>query len=162
MLGNLKNLLSKFAKATSSFDTDIYLVGGAVRDLILGQEINDLDFLLSDSLVEILESVAGEFAADSKVFPEYLTGSVALSQSFVGARRIDFSSFRSEVYDLPAALPQVSVGTLETDLARRDFTINALAVRLDSILDLESSGALDLESFTELSLIHISEPTRPY
>ena len=150
MLGNSKNLLRQVAKVTSSFDTDVYLVGGAVRDLILGQEVNDLDLLLSDSLVEIVEKVASEFTAEHKVHLEYRTGGVALSLASDGIKRIDFSSFRSEIYSSPAALPQISSGTLETDLARRDFTVNALAMQLDSIIALESQGALDLEAFTGL------------
>ena len=153
MLANLNNLLRQIAKATSCFDADVYLVGGAVRDLMIGQEPNDLDLLLSDSLVEVVESVASEFSAECKIFPEYRTGSIALPVGptvSAGMKRIDFSSFRSEVYSSPAALPQVSEGTLETDLARRDFTVNALAVQLTSILDLESKVALDRERLSEL------------
>ena len=113
----------------------MYLVGGAVRDLLLGRPVEDLDLV-----------VVGDAETMASIVAKRLSGQVVSRSQFSTARvRVDGESLdlvtaRSESYSRPGALPQIAHGTIEEDLARRDFSINAMAVPLH----LEAkSGPLD-------------------
>jgi tRNA nucleotidyltransferase (CCA-adding enzyme) len=103
---------------------DVELVGGAVRDLLLGADPCELDVVTADA-----PALARELAAR-------LGGEVTLHERFgtalveYGEVRIDVATRRAESYPAPGALPEVRPGTPEEDLARRDFTVNAIAVGL--------------------------------
>lgn len=100
-----------------------YLVGGAVRDLLRGVEPVDLDIAIDGPLAPVLEGVEGEVTS----FPDFETASV----SPPGGGRIDLARTRRESYVSPGSLPEVEPAPIEEDLARRDFSINAMAVPLD-------------------------------
>ena len=113
----------------------MYLVGGAVRDLLLGRPVEDLDLV-----------VVGDAETMASIVAKQLSGQVVSRSQFSTARvkvdgvSLDLVTARSESYSRPGALPQIAHGTIEEDLARRDFSINAMAVPIH----LEAkSGLLD-------------------
>jgi tRNA nucleotidyltransferase (CCA-adding enzyme) len=107
-----------------------YLVGGPVRDILLasGHLVLDLDLVVvGDGLVyarRLAEKVGGQVLAHAR----FLTARIQLSPDL----KIDVATARAEVYPQPAALPRVRVAGLKEDLFRRDFTINAMAIRINT------------------------------
>ncbi|MFN7962127.1 MAG: hypothetical protein U0002_12735 [Thermoanaerobaculia bacterium] len=141
----------------------IYLVGGPVRDLLLGRSVRDLDLLVDGRVSLLAAQLAVELEAELVEHPEFLTATLKL-----GTRaRIDLASARCESYEAPAALPKVRAASLAEDLRRRDFTLNALAIRLYpgeglELIDLVG-GQKDLASRqlrTFHSLSFFDDPTR--
>ncbi len=122
-----------------------YLVGGSVRDLLLGSGRNfDLDVLVEEHGLKFARDFARSTGATFKLYRRFATAMVILA----GGRRIDITTTRGESYPRPGALPEVVPGSLEEDIRRRDFTINALAVPLNAarfgyLIDLVG-GAADL------------------
>lgn len=104
-----------------------WLVGGAVRDLLLGGEHFDLDVTVDNDATEAAERIAAALPGRVRSHERFMTASY---RSDDGTVKIDFARTRSEVYPHPGALPEVSPADIETDLARRDFSINAIAVAL--------------------------------
>ncbi|NVJ84762.1 MAG: HD domain-containing protein [Algoriphagus sp.] len=122
-------LFEKVAAAGQKLGVDTYVVGGYVRDLLMGRESKDIDFTCVGSGIELAEEVAKsfDFHVPLSVFKNFGTAMLKLDDSeleFVGARR---ESYRSH-----SRKPIVEDGTLMEDLERRDFTINAMAISLNS------------------------------
>ncbi|MEI8175968.1 MAG: hypothetical protein WCG78_03780 [Candidatus Omnitrophota bacterium] len=115
-----------------------YLVGGLVRDLSLGGTNDDLDILIEGPAIEIAREVARRTGGRCVEHEHFATATVLIPEvsprrpSAGGAlvRKIDLASARTETYPAPAALPLVKQATITEDLFRRDFTINAMAIRL--------------------------------
>lgn len=108
-------------------DRKCYVVGGYVRDLFLNRHSKDIDFVTVGSGIEVAEAVAKNLRAKCNVFRNFGTAQVKnhdYELEFVGARR--------ESYQRDSRKPIVEDGTLDDDLARRDFTINAMAVSVNS------------------------------
>jgi poly(A) polymerase len=101
----------------------VYVVGGYVRDLLLGHPGNDIDFSVVGSGVEFARIVASEFGVRPVIYERFGTALVP-----VGDVKLEFVGTRKEEYEDGSRKPLVTVGTLEDDLRRRDFTINALAI----------------------------------
>ena len=103
----------------------LYLVGGAVRDLLLGRPTEDLDLV-----------VEGDAETLASIIAKRLSGQVVSRSQFSTAKikvegvSLDLITARSEHYLRPGALPQIAHGNMEDDLARRDFSINAMAFPL--------------------------------
>ncbi len=125
-LGPRGALLRAAAAAARTHGAHAYLVGGPVRDLLLGREIGDLDVLLSDGLAEVARAVAAEIGGQARMHARFLTATV-----FAGALRLDLARARRERYARPGALPDVEPAEVAADLARRDFALHALALPLD-------------------------------
>ncbi|MDQ7082828.1 MAG: hypothetical protein Q9N34_07680 [Aquificota bacterium] len=104
----------------------VYLVGGAVRDMILGREVKDVDFVVEGDAVDLAKRVAERFGADLHPFPEFGTAHLK-----VGNFKLEFATARRETYPRPGSYPKVERASLKEDLIRRDFTINALAVSIN-------------------------------
>ncbi|MCH7896167.1 MAG: CCA tRNA nucleotidyltransferase [candidate division NC10 bacterium] len=104
----------------------VFLVGGPVRDLVLGRASGDLDLTVAGDAVAYAEALAAQLGSRVTIHPRFGTATLILR----GDLRLDLATARRELYAHPAALPQVFPGTIQDDLARRDFTINAMAVRL--------------------------------
>lgn len=104
----------------------VYLVGGFVRDLILGARNLDLDVAVEGSGILFAERLAARFKARLIRHKRFGTATVALRHGI----KIDIASARKESYPQAAELPVVSQGILKEDLFRRDFTINAMAVSI--------------------------------
>ncbi len=132
-------LLHRIAAGARELHLPLYVVGGVPRDLILGQPISDLDLVVegdAHALARLLRSkyggkvtFHGKFGTAKWDIRESRAGSQALEEQI---QSIDLVTARSETYKHPAALPTVQPGSIADDLRRRDFTINALAVRLDA------------------------------
>ena len=176
-------LLMQAAQIAEASGWHLYLVGGVVRDLLLAQtrgesiSITDID-LVVDGCHQIAEVGAGVKLAQAlqQIYPAvhldihgtFQTAALVWPQtSEFGAMDIDIATARTESYAYPAANPDVSVSSIDRDLYRRDFTINALAWRLTSstdppLVDL-FGGLLDLQA-QQLRVLHpnsfIDDPTR--
>lgn len=102
----------------------VYLVGGAVRDLLLGRRSFDIDLAVEGDAIEFARSLGGEVTAHGRF------GTAVVH--FPDGRQLDVVTCRREAYAAPAALPDVEPGSIDDDLARRDFTVNAMAASLGS------------------------------
>lgn len=123
----VRRVLATCVEVAARLHMPIYLVGGAVRDVLLTGRMPDLDLDISceGHALELAQEVALELGGDLRSHPRFLTAEV-----FLEGTRIDFVTTRSERYEEPAGLPLVSPADLEADLARRDFTLNAMALPL--------------------------------
>ena len=106
----------------------LYLVGGPVRDALLGRPVRDLDFTVAGDALVLAAELQGELGGQWRTHPRFGTAS-----GCIGGQRIDLAGARRERYARPGALPQVAPGTLQDDLARRDFSINAMALPLAGV-----------------------------
>ena len=122
----------------------LYLVGGSVRDLLLGRHVRDLDLVTESEASKLASSLAEELDGSLVSHGRFGTATVQLP-----GLRVDFSTARCETYPRPGALPQVAPSGMQGDLWRRDFSINAMALCLsgraeNSLLD-PTGGRPDLE-----------------
>ncbi|HEY6399389.1 MAG TPA: hypothetical protein VIX82_18235, partial [Solirubrobacteraceae bacterium] len=136
----------------------IHLVAGAVRDLLLGGAPSDLDLVVEGDAVEVSLSLGGEI----RVHDRFGTCTVTLE-----GYSYDLATARRERYPAPGALPEVEPATLDEDLLRRDFTVNALTIALGGAdrgalraapHGLEDLGARRLRVMHDASFI--DDPTR--
>jgi tRNA nucleotidyltransferase (CCA-adding enzyme) len=137
-------------------DTPVYLVGGAVRDLLLGRTRADLDFAVEGDAAALGRRLGGDVRAHDR----FATATVEADGG-----QLDFATARSESYPRPGALPEVRPASLADDLARRDFSVNAMAVPLlgePELID-PHGGRTDLERGA-LRVLHgrsfVDDPTR--
>lgn len=103
----------------------VYVVGGAVRDALLGHPSYDLDLVVEGDVPAFAERLAGRLGGRVQTHAAFGTAEILYEGG-----EIDVATARAETYPEPAALPQVRPATLDDDLARRDFTINAIAASL--------------------------------
>src|SRR3954447_10430159 len=104
-----------------------WLVGGAVRDLLLGAASVDLDVAIEGDAREVARELAARLGGEAVEHERFGTATVRAD-----ALTVDLASPRRESYAHPGALPEVEPAPLDEDLARRDFTVNAMAAALDS------------------------------
>jgi tRNA nucleotidyltransferase (CCA-adding enzyme) len=165
---NLLDTLSAAQRRTISLIREIavekdcrpYLVGGPVRDLLLGRSAIDLDITLEQGGSTLARALAKQIGGRVRSFPQFLTYKVTAT----GHPDIDIATARKERYRTPGALPMVSSGRLRDDLLRRDFSINAIAFDLlDESLHDPAGGARDIEARL-IRVLHdgsfIDDPTR--
>ena len=135
-------ILIKIAKNNNFI---IYAVGGFVRDIILNREPNDLDIMVEgeNAGIEFSKIVAKEL----NIHPPITFEKFATSKLLIENKEIEFIMPRKEYYDKNSRNPQTEIGTLEQDALRRDFTVNALFLRLYDfeLLDLTKKGLEDIE-----------------
>jgi tRNA nucleotidyltransferase (CCA-adding enzyme) len=136
----------------------VYLVGGAVRDLLLGRGRADIDLAVEGEPEALAAALGAEPLAAHERF-----GTLKVR---LDGEEIDIAATRRETYAQPGALPKVEVGApIRSDLARRDFTVNAMAVPLGRPMELIDpyDGQADLERGV-LRVIHdgsfVDDPTR--
>ncbi len=141
----------------------VYLVGGTVRDILLGEESFDVDIAVEGDAIAFAYELAK--ALDGRATPHTRFGTAVVS--YGGGERVDVVTTRTEFYDAPGALPTVERAGLREDLFRRDFTINAMAASLGAddlgrLVD-PHGGRDDLEARV-LRVLHnlsfIEDPTR--
>jgi len=124
--------------------TDAYLVGGYVRDTILGLECTDIDIMVIGDAISFANAAAKRFSTElSAVYKNFGTALLNLKNL-----KIEFASARKESYNRDSRKPLVELSNLKEDLSRRDFTINALAVNLNGsgeVIDL-FNGLDDLKT----------------
>ena len=122
-------LVRRVASAAAARRVPLYLVGGFVRDLLMGIPGTDFDMVVEGAAIPLAQALVAQYGGRVTAHVRFGTAQWCLPGS--GHRALDFISTRSETYKHPAALPTVKAGSLIDDLMRRDFTINTLAIRLD-------------------------------
>jgi tRNA nucleotidyltransferase (CCA-adding enzyme) len=133
-----------------------YLAGGAVRDLLRGEARTDLDVVVESEIGPIAEALGGEMVEHER----FDTANVVF-----GDLDVDIARARTETYARPGALPDVAPATINEDLARRDFSINAMAVPLAGEPELiDPHGGLEDLRAGVLRVLHpgsfADDPTR--
>ena len=117
--------LERLGDVGDALGVPVFLVGGPVRDLLLGRPLLDIDVAIEGDAGAFARELAAP-GADIAVHPEFNSATLSC---FDGAR-IDIAGARSETYAHPGALPAVSPAGITEDLRRRDFTVNAMALAL--------------------------------
>ncbi len=142
--------LRLIAQAADSHGIQAHLVGGAVRDALLGIPVGDIDITVVGLTPEFAREVAG--ALEGEVVASSQFNTFALSTS---GRRIDLAMARHETYAQPGALPAVVPGTMRQDLARRDFAINAMAASITGSSFGDLLDPFDGKSDLKLRLVRV-------
>ncbi|NGX10518.1 CCA tRNA nucleotidyltransferase [Mycobacteroides franklinii] len=157
-LNRHKKMLAELGALFDSAGFNLYLVGGSVRDAVLGKLGSDLDFTTDAHPEQVQELVTGwaEAIWDTGI----AFGTIGVSRK---GQRVEITTFRSDSYDQQSRNPEVVFGdSLEGDLVRRDFTVNAMAVKIgpegpgefcDPLNGLEAlrAGVLDTPSAPQIS-----------
>lgn len=129
---SVKDLLHLAGKLGRDLGLPVYAVGGFVRDLLLSRPNQDIDLVVEGNGITLAKALAVELGGRVREHQEFLTSVVIFKDEKGEESRIDVATARLEYYEYPAALPTVELSSIKMDLFRRDFSINALAVRLDS------------------------------
>jgi len=136
-------ILHLLAYQASMLRMPIYLVGGVVRDILLGQAVKDFDLVVEGRSAEFAEYIVKKFGGRIVIHSKFGTATWMLNESTYKRLNVpmldmsasplsfDLISARSESYSQPGALPKVKPSTIGDDLRRRDITINAMAIQLD-------------------------------
>ena len=138
----------------------VYVVGGAVRDLLLGRRPHELDFVVEGDAVAVARRAAERIGGRVTAYERFGTATVAAPEA-----TFDVTAARRERYPRPGALPEVELGaSLREDLERRDFTVNAIALHLADGRLLSLPGAEEDLAARRLRVIHDGsfrdDPTR--
>jgi len=121
-------LLRELGNLADERGVPLYIVGGVVRDLLLKRENWDLDLTVEGDGIAFARLVADRYGAGLAVFERFATSQLVFSDGL----KVDIATTRRESYAQPAALPDVEPASLNEDLYRRDFTINAMAIQLNA------------------------------
>ncbi len=124
--GETLDLLRRIGRVGEALGAKAYAVGGFVRDLLLGREPRELDIVVEGVGLALARRLAADLGSRLEIHGTFQTASLTRA----GALRIDVVTARRERYRAPGALPEVSPASLEEDLGRRDFSINAMALAL--------------------------------
>lgn len=163
-------LLQTLSAAAESQGSSLYLVGGFVRDMLLECESVDYDLVVEGNAIKLARELAkthGGRVTEHKRFGTAKWHLPATLATETGLLALDLVSARNESYPQPSALPEVESGSIKVDLHRRDFTVNTLAISLQSdqfgdLLD-HWGGLNDLED-KRLRVLHslsfVDDPTR--
>ena len=164
-LGRLDRLARVFeaVAAVSEHYDGVYLVGGTVRDILLGEPGFDVDIAVEGDAIALAQSLADALGGRIRAHRKFGTAVVLYGED----ERVDVVTARTEFYDAPAALPTVEHASIREDLFRRDFTINAMAASLKGVdfgrLVDPFGGRRDLDTGT-IRVLHnlsfIDDPTR--
>ena len=161
----LFSLLQKTGEFAERRHVRVYAVGGFVRDLLLGIPNLDLDLVVEGNGIRFAKALAQRYKAHVTPHERFGTATV----TFADGHTCDVATARTESYDSPAALPAVRPSSLREDVRRRDFTINTLAIRLNTprfgeVVD-RHDGRRDLHNKT-IRVLHglsfIDDPTRVF
>ncbi|KRC61530.1 CCA tRNA nucleotidyltransferase [Agromyces sp. Root81] len=131
--------VSRLASAFEGAGHELALVGGPVRDAFLGRPVNDLDFTTDatpDQILAIVKPIAEAHWDIGRAF-----GTIGAK---IAGETVEITTYRADAYDGASRKPEVVFGTsLEDDLTRRDFTVNALALRLPKLELVDPSGGVE-------------------
>lgn len=160
---DIQDLLKRIGAEADRLETRVYLVGGAVRDLLLGQTSSDIDIVVEGDGFAFARKLEHKFKVEAVFHEKFRTAALTLKDGLV----LDVVTARRETYARPGALPDIAPAPMEEDLARRDFTINALAAGLNAdnfaVVRDDVRGAEDLE-LKLIRILHersfIDDPTR--
>jgi poly(A) polymerase len=131
--------IAKLAQAFTNAGFELSLVGGPVRDAFIGRPVSDLDFTTNATPDEILSIVAP--IADTHWDIGRAFGTIGAK---IAGETVEITTYRTDAYDGETRKPVVEFGdTLEGDLVRRDFTVNAMALRVPELKLVDPSGGLE-------------------
>lgn len=125
--GEILGLLGKIAACADENNFTAYAVGGFVRDLLMRRKNLDVDIVIEGDGIAFARLFAERHGGKVRAHHKFQTAIIALP----GHRKIDVATARTEYYTEPAALPTVELSSIKNDLYRRDFTFNALALKLN-------------------------------
>jgi tRNA nucleotidyltransferase (CCA-adding enzyme) len=162
--GTVHTLLRTAGEIADRLGFNAYLVGGSVRDLLLGQENLDIDIVVEGDGIRFAKELSAALHARVRSHERFGTAHM----TFDGLR-LDVATARTEYYESPAALPKVESSSIKKDLHRRDFTINTLAVKLNPkdfglLIDF-FGGQRDIREKTIRvlhNLSYVEDPTRAF
>ncbi|MBI3292575.1 MAG: CCA tRNA nucleotidyltransferase, partial [Elusimicrobia bacterium] len=155
--------LRQVGREAKAMGLNAFLVGGTVRDLLLKHPSGDPDIVVVGNPEPLVRRLGARWRATVLPHPQFLT----FVLTFPDGTHLDVATARGERYETPAALPQVSPASIEEDLWRRDFSINALALGLNpsawgQLLD-PTGGLQDLQQL-KIRVLHArsfwDDPTR--
>lgn len=161
---HVHSILRQAGEIADTQGVGAYVVGGSVRDLLLGQANLDIDLVIEGDGIafarQLAEAVGGRVRAHKRF---------GTAQVITDRLRLDVATARTEYYESPAALPKVQMSSIKKDLYRRDFTINTLAIKLNSrdfgrLIDF-FGGQRDLREKTIRvlhNLSYVEDPTRAF
>ncbi|GAB2524492.1 CCA tRNA nucleotidyltransferase [Nocardia heshunensis] len=139
-LGRYSEVLTPLGELFAQHGHQLYLVGGSVRDAVLGRLGTDLDFT-TDARPELVQEMMRGWADHLWDTGGLAFGTVSASKD---GQQLEITTYRADSYDRVSRNPEVTFGdTLEGDLVRRDFTVNAMAVRIGELGELEFVDPLD-------------------
>jgi len=121
-------LLERAGELAERTGISAFVVGGFVRDLLLGRPNLDLDLVVEGDGIAYARALGAELTASVNVHERFGTATLAFPDGF----KLDVATARTEYYEYPTALPTVERSSIKKDLYRRDFTINTLAIRLNT------------------------------
>ena len=156
-------LLKEIGQTASELDTPVFLIGGIVRDILLDRPNEDIDIVAEGDGIRLARGLKDTYGGEVVEHESFGTATWLTTSGL----SIDVVSSRLEYYEKPAALPEVETSVLGDDLQRRDFTINAMAIRLNEeafgeLID-PFGGQLDLVN-KNIKILHnisfIEDPTR--
>jgi tRNA nucleotidyltransferase (CCA-adding enzyme) len=133
---DLLRLLKEASHTTRELGYSLYLVGGFVRDLLIGQANLDLDLVVEGDAPALAQRLAEKYGGRVHTHARFgtakwMTGRVKVGAGSTRPNNLDFATARTEFYEYPSALPEVERSSIKMDLHRRDFTVNAMAICLD-------------------------------
>jgi len=124
-------LLRRIGALGDEMRLPIYMVGGVVRDVLLERPNYDIDLVVEGNGIAFARALAEKLGGRVREHKKFLTAVVIYPDKEGIEARIDVATARLEYYEYPAALPTVELSSIKMDLFRRDFTINAMAIRLN-------------------------------
>jgi tRNA nucleotidyltransferase (CCA-adding enzyme) len=157
-------VLKSAGEVADQMGVNVYLVGGSVRDLLLGQANLDIDLVIEGDGILFAKELSSKLHVRSRAYPRFGTARIIHE-----GLKLDVATARTEYYESPAALPKVETSSIKKDLYRRDFTINTLAIRLNRkdfglLIDF-FGGQRDLKEKTVRvlhNLSYVEDPTRAF
>jgi tRNA nucleotidyltransferase (CCA-adding enzyme) len=132
--GPLVELLHQAGELANEMGYPLYVVGGFVRDLLLGEPNLDMDLVVEGDAIRLARRLARQIPARTRSHKQFGTAKIILEgrEAEFGVPSLDFATARLEFYAHSAALPEVERSSIKADVHRRDFTINTMAIRIDS------------------------------
>lgn len=160
----VSDMLRLAGETADSQGFSAYIVGGSVRDLLRGEENLDIDIVIEGDGIAFAREMGRRLGAKVRAHERFGT-----AQVFADVLKVDVATARTEYYESPAALPKVETSSIKKDLYRRDFTINTLAIKLNTkdfglLIDF-FGGQRDLREKTIRALHNLSfieDPTRAF
>lgn len=128
-IARLQQVLPAIERVAAAHDP-VFLVGGAVRDVLHGEQSLDLDLMVEGDALAFARALAAELGVRCHAHEKFQTAVVKGRDRDGNEVIVDVATARTEFYGAPGALPEIERSTLRHDMARRDFTINAMATSL--------------------------------
>ena len=164
------HMLHRAGELGDRLQVSVYAVGGFVRDIMLSRpavEFDDVDLVVEGDGIAFAKALAQELGGRVREHRTFMTALIIYHDENGEEQRLDVATARLEYYKYPAALPTVELSSIKMDLFRRDFTINAMALRLNKgqfgcLVDF-FGGQSDIQRKT-IRIIHalsfVEDPTR--